>query len=208
MTIDIPEGGFRTIYADPAWPYRNFTDSAHGAVNSHYPTMTVDDICKIPVGEKFANKSSVLLLWATGPHMDSAMKVIPAWGYEFVTMAPWLKSTPSSGDIYTGIGFWFQSTSEYLLVAKRGKAKKRKGKSTLGLLVDFLSERSFCAPRKKHSEKPTELHTWIEYNLDGPYLDLFARKCHGDKWTSWGYDLGYRLSESGVEEWKPGPEGN
>lgn len=200
-------GEFRTILADPAWPYRQFSDSAQGAVKAQYDTMSIDDICAIPVADKFAHKNSILLLWSTWPHVDNATRVMQAWGFEHVTGCPWIKTSPSTGSIYTGIGFWFQSCSEYLLVGKRGKGKRKKGgKSTLGLLVDFLGERAFCSPRKKHSEKPFELYSWVEYNLDGPYLELFARQKWNEKWTAYGLDLGYKLTANGAEPYAPATE--
>lgn len=200
---------FKLIYADVAWEYDSYTSSDHGAVASQYPTMTVSEIAAIPVGEKFAHDNAIMLFWATWPHLQDAMTVIKTWGFDYVTGAPWVKTVPSSGDVRLGIGYYFQSTSECLLLCKRGKGKRRKGsKAMFGLLTSLaqdMKERVLYAPRKRHSEKPVLLYDYIEANCDGPYLELFARTTRPG-WTSWGLDTGWRLTKDGVEPYVPATE--
>ncbi len=54
---------YGVILADPAWQYRN---KGNGAAENHYPTMTMDDICNLAVGELAAD-DCVLVLWAAWP---------------------------------------------------------------------------------------------------------------------------------------------
>ena len=127
-----------------------------------------------------------------------------AWGFhEYVTGIPWVKTSPNTGNIRTGIGFWFQSTSEVFLIFRRGKppapdgSKLKKRSPPKGLLCG--SEGQFYAPTKEHSAKPLLVYDWARAKLKGPFLELFARnQIHG--WTNWGKDTGYWLDENGVRQ--------
>ena len=61
------------IYADPPWHY----DRKHGSgvAENHYPTMSIEEICALPVSE-LAAKDSALFLWATFPQLNEAFRVI------------------------------------------------------------------------------------------------------------------------------------
>ena len=67
------------IYADPPWHY----DRKHGSgvAENHYPTMSIEEICALPVSE-LAAKDSALFLWATFPQLNEAFRVIDAWAPE------------------------------------------------------------------------------------------------------------------------------
>ena len=48
--IKFPDKKYNIIYADPAWHFSNW--SGKGTVKApinHYPTMSLTDICKLPV---------------------------------------------------------------------------------------------------------------------------------------------------------------
>ena len=49
--MSFPDKKYNIIYADPAWSYSNFQGKgkSHGDVSSHYKTMSVADIKKLPV---------------------------------------------------------------------------------------------------------------------------------------------------------------
>lgn len=77
------------IYADPPWRY----DRKHGSgvAENHYLTMSIEEICALPVSE-LAAKDSALFLWATFPQLNEAFRVIDAWGFKYKTLAfLWLK---------------------------------------------------------------------------------------------------------------------
>ena len=48
------------IYADPPWHY----DRKHGSgvAENHYPTMSIEEICALPVSELAAKDSALFLL--------------------------------------------------------------------------------------------------------------------------------------------------
>lgn len=199
----MPDQEYGVIYADPNWIYANFGAKKHGSPKTHYGVSESGDIAKIPVS-RWAAKDCILLLCATWPKLLQAFEVASVWGFgEYVTGIPWIKTSPSSGNIRTGIGFWFQSTSEIFLVFRRGKppapdgSKLKKRSPPKGLLCG--SEGQFYAPVKEHSAKPLLIYDWARAKLRGPYLELFARnQIHG--WTCWGHDTGFHLDENGVHE--------
>ena len=51
--LPLPDKKYSVIYADPPWAYRQCgaTAKSRGNAVKHYPTMTTDDICKLPVAK-------------------------------------------------------------------------------------------------------------------------------------------------------------
>jgi N6-adenosine-specific RNA methylase IME4 len=168
---------FGTIVADPPWNYnsaRSDTRKNRGYVNyresgSQYPVLDTDSLCALPVGE-LATNEAVLLLWTTFPFIPDALKVIKAWGFEYVTGLPWVKiqSIDPPVPVY-GVGYWFRGAAELVLVGKRKKSYRSN-------YIGFMSE-SF-----EHSRKPDDIHAVAEEIYPGPYLELFARRVY-DGWT-------------------------
>ena len=50
------------------------------AIEQQYPTMTLDEICAMPVEARCAD-DTVLYLWTTPPKLGEAFEVIRAWGF-------------------------------------------------------------------------------------------------------------------------------
>lgn len=173
---------YGVILADPPWRYRDIAPSR--AVENHYPTMPIEDICALPVGE-FARPDTVLLLWATNPKLVEALRVVEAWGFEYVTAMPWVKvDHPPQVNFWGewqfrpqfGMGWWVRGCAELILIAKRGKAHPPAA-SFVGLL----------SPNYEHSRKPDNLYHYAEA-LPGPYLELFARR-RRNGWDAWGNEV-------------------
>jgi N6-adenosine-specific RNA methylase IME4 len=40
--------------------------------------------------------------------------------------------------------------------------------------------------KREHSRKPDEQYDLIESCSPGPYLEMFGRGVHSEKWTTWG----------------------
>lgn len=88
----LPKGPFDVILADPPWEYRNFSDSINGASVSVYDVLRTEDICALPV-EASAADNCALCLWATFPKIQEALRVIAAWGFEYVgVLFDWTKT--------------------------------------------------------------------------------------------------------------------
>ena len=173
---------YGVILADPPWDYRN---GGNGRAAAHYPLMTPEQIAKLPVGD-FAHDSSVLLMWATWPQMQTAMALVgPAWGFEYVTGFPWIKLyDPPVYDLFGdvrirptwGTGAWVRGCSEPVTIWKKKNAKPPQ--------ADFMG---LISKRMQHSRKPDNLHEYAE-SFPGPYLELFARRPRAG-WDVWGNEV-------------------
>jgi len=162
-------GKFDIIYADPPWEY-NFSVSDSRAIESHYPTMKLDEICKLKIP---AAENAVLFLWVPQPKLREGLKVIDAWGFEYKTGMVWVKDR-------IGMGYYVRGKHELLLIATRGKPELP--------LPENRPESVIEAPRTNHSEKPKVIYDIIEKMYPNKrYLEMFARSQH-DGWVAWGHE--------------------
>ena len=179
---------FDVLYADPPWRYDDRATSGERGVEFQYPTMTDGEICAVQPQRLMAD-DSVCLLWVTPPRLDSGMRVLRAWGYEYVTIAfTWVKS-PRGSDVCTtealkklhwGMGNHTRANCEHVLLGRRGRLKR----------VDAGVHSVVIAPVREHSQKPDEVRQRIErlYGPERRYVELFARdEVFG--WTALGNDV-------------------
>lgn len=165
----LPAGPFDVIVADPPW-CDDFGKSSGRAVERHYSTMKLEEICALPVSA-IAEPNAVIFLWTTAPMLEKSLEVLKAWGFDYRTNAVWVKDK-------IGTGKWLRNRHEQILLGRRGKFRC----SSLG---DSVIE----APRRRHSEKPEQLQDRIEAAFQGmKYLELFARR-ERSGWTSWGNEV-------------------
>lgn len=167
--VPFPEGKYRVLYADPPWDYSN--SGLGGSAAQHYPTMSMDDLCALPVS-RLAVDDAVLFLWVTSPQLSNAFPLFDAWGFEYKTSLVWVKDKPTYGKL----AFYVRSRHELLLIATRGSCLPR---------CDELPESLIESPRAEHSRKPALVYETIERMYAGPYVELFART-RRDGWESWG----------------------
>lgn len=217
----LPPVLFSTTMADPNWGYMNFGLARHGAARSQYAGSTSEILGRIPMSE-WTRRDGNLFLWATGPKIETAIDVQRAWGYHVVTMAPWVKTVPSKGEIKRGVGFWGYGAAEYLLMCRRGNGVTPKyrdmGDKPMMLLcgprenpvfyqkslhdqladpeLTSLAPAAFYNKLGPHSRKPLSLFEWVEAYFPGRYLELFARGTR-EGWTCVGHETGWHLSEEG-----------
>jgi len=159
------------IYADPPWRYENPPIGATSrAIENHYPTMTLEEICALPVNE-LATDDAMLYLWATAPKLAECMKVIESWGFEYRTDMVWDKEV-------IGMGYHARNQHETLLIAKRGSIPPPKAGTQP---ASVYRER-----RGEHSAKPTFYYEMIEAAYPGlPKIELFCRSPRAG-WEAWG----------------------
>jgi N6-adenosine-specific RNA methylase IME4 len=182
MTLPLPTGPYSIIYADPPWSYGERVQ--HGGAGkpytscagAFYPTMSVEDICALPVREILAPKA-ILFLWTTGPLLAECMPVFRAWGFRYKTVAfVWDKLRVNPG-AYT------MSQCEYCLVGVRGGIPKPRGARNVRQLVQYA--------RTTHSTKPAAVRTRIDAMFPGTALkrvELFART-RAIGWDAWGNEI-------------------
>lgn len=166
--MPLPQGPFDTILADPAWSYNN--SGAQGSAAKQYETMSVEEICAMPVQEVAAD-NAVLLLWATAPLLPDAMRVIKAWGFTYKTKIVWHKNT-------FGPGFWVRAKAEDVLIATRGKPP----------IPTDAPPGVVCMKNEGHSKKPRAMYPIYERLGGGRRLELFARQ-RREGWVPWGNQL-------------------
>jgi N6-adenosine-specific RNA methylase IME4 len=163
------------IYADPPWAFDVY-DANSGLVRAaaaHYPTMTFEEICKLPVAE-LGTPDAALFLWSTSPHLEKAIRVIEAWGFEYTTNLVWVKHAP-------GLGYWVRNQHELLLIAARGQMRSPPEGSRPPSVIH--------AARREHSQKPDEAYEIIERMYpDLPKIELFARS-RRPGWDAWGNEI-------------------
>ena len=152
------------IYADPPWEYE-FSPKAGSAIEKHYPTMKLEDICGLPIKD-IASKDCYLFMWTTMPKLEESFKVINAWGFRYRTCAfVWIKIKKNNEasqfsflpidqfDEWYGNGIYVRQNVEMVLLARNGREKINLNKSDVKQIV--------YAPRQKHSKKPDEVRTRI-----------------------------------------------
>lgn len=177
---------YATISADPPWPFGDQGSrmapnySGKGRKKARYKTMTLDDICAMPV-QKLAAHDAYLWLWCPNALVldGSATLVARAWGFEPKQMIPWIK-TDKKGRPRLGGGHHTRVVSETLILCTR-RSPKALHRDQPGLLEEPL-----VAERQGHSAKPPCQYPLIERVSRGPRLELFARGEPRRGWDAWG----------------------
>ena len=170
---------FGTVLADPPWRFVNRTGKMapeHRRL-SRYETMTVDEICDLPVSQVMLDRAH-LYLWVPNALMPDGLRVMQAWGFTYKSNLIWHKVRKDGGSDGRGVGFYFRNVTEMILFGVRGK--------NIRTLAPGRRQVNLIATRKQeHSRKPDEQYAVIESCSEGPFLELFARGCR-DGWASWG----------------------
>ena len=175
-----PRGRFDILYADPPWDYKGQLQhngaggrDTGGAIR-HYPTATVAEMSRWPVTD-IAEDNALLFMWSSSPHLDQAIDLGKAWGFQWATIAfVWDKQKVNPG-------FYTMSQCELCLVFKRGRIPSPRGQRNVR---QFIS-----AMRGRHSAKPDEVRARISAMFPAQKkLEMFARK-QILGWTAWGLDV-------------------
>ena len=170
---------FGTILADPPWQFQNRTGKVapeHKRLN-RYGTMTLDEICALPV-EDIAADPAHLYLWVPNALLPDGLRVMNEWGFRYISNIIWHKVRKDGGSDGRGVGFYFRNVTEVILFGVRGKNARTlaPGRRQVNL---------FGTRKREHSRKPDEQYDIIEACSPGPYLEMFARGAR-PKWTVWG----------------------
>ncbi len=173
--VPLPDSKFPIIYADPPWRYENPPIGASNrSIENHYPTMTLEEICAVPI-EDIAAENAVLLMWSTVPKLAECLEVIDAWGFTYRTGMVWVKDR-------IGMGYHARNRHELLLIAKRGQLAPPEPSNRPDSVVE--------APRQAHSAKPPIFYELIERMYpNAPKIELFCRSPRKG-WAAWGNEAG------------------
>ena len=180
---------YSVLYADPAWDYDGKTQhngkvGVKSAIN-HYPTMTLEQLKALDI-QSLCEDDCVLFLWSSSPHLDQAIDLMKAWGFEYKTIAfIWDKQK-------TNPGYYTLSRCEVCLVGKKGKFPQPRGSRKEH---QFLSEM-----RSKHSKKPDEIRNRITKMFPTQAkIELFAREVV-EGWDRWGNEVESTTQIKSTEE--------
>jgi N6-adenosine-specific RNA methylase IME4 len=184
---------FRTVLADPPWQFQNRTGKMapeHKRL-SRYPTMTLREICGLPV-EAIVAETAHLYLWVPNALLPEGLKVMEHWGFSYKSNIIWYKVRKDGGPDRRGVGFYFRNVTEVLLFGVRGKNART-------LQLGRTQENIISTQKREHSRKPDEQYALIEGCSCGPRLEMFAR---GPRigWTVWG-----NQAEDYVPTWETYP---
>jgi N6-adenosine-specific RNA methylase IME4/ParB-like chromosome segregation protein Spo0J len=163
---------YAVLYADPPWHFEVYNEESgvERAAGNHYFTMSLDEICALPV-PGLATPDAVLFMWTTAPHLRESFDVLAAWGFQYKTNIVWVK-----GKI--GLGYFVRNQHELLLVATKGAMPSPSPAERPSSVID--------APRREHSRKPDEAYAIIEQMYpELPKIELFARNAR-EGWAAWG----------------------
>ncbi|MEM9318441.1 MAG: MT-A70 family methyltransferase [Pseudomonadota bacterium] len=170
---------FGTVLADPPWRFANRTGKVapeHRRL-ARYPTMTLEDICALPLAEHLAERAHCYM-WVPNALLPEGLRVLQAWGFTYKSNIVWHKVRKDGGSDGRGVGFYFRNVTELLLFGTRGKDARTLAPGRRQ--VNMVQSR-----KREHSRKPDEQYDLIEACSWGPYLELFGRGVR-DGWTVWG----------------------
>ena len=185
LTRFLADRRFGTIMADPPWRFANRTGKVapeHRRL-ARYPTMTLADICALPVADHLTDPAHCYL-WVPNALLPDGLRVLAAWGFAYKSNIVWHKIRKDEGpdgrkmSDGRGVGFYFRNVTELLLFGVRGKNARTEAPGRRQ--VNMIQTR-----KREHSRKPDEQYDLIESCSRGPYLELFGRG-RRDGWTTWG----------------------
>ena len=178
----LPDKEYDVIYADPPWDYKGQKQHTgaegmreSGGAIEHYPTVTLEDLKSLDV-QSIVKEDALLFMWATSPHLDQAIELGEAWGFDYKTVAfVWDKQVLNPGS-YT------LSQCEFVLVFKHGKRPVDPHRQ--------LNQRQFLSKeRTEHSVKPDEIRDRIFLMYpNAQRIELFARGIV-EGWDAWGNEV-------------------
>jgi N6-adenosine-specific RNA methylase IME4 len=187
----LESGPFSTVLADPPWRFQNRTGKVapeHRRL-SRYDTMSVSEVCALPVDE-IVTSDAHLYLWVPNALIADGLKVMEAWGFTYKSNIVWAKRRKDGGPDGRGVGFYFRNVTELVLFGVRGRMRTLPpGRRQ----VNMIETR-----KREHSRKPDELYPIIEKCSPGPYLEMFARYARQD-WSSWGLEADHDITPRGVQ---------
>jgi len=180
-TPSLPEGKYNVFYIDPPWEYGDKLIEGYGAVEHHYTSMTIQELCELDI-KNIVDDNAVLFLWVTSPLLEECFSVIKAFGFSYRASFIWDK-------VKHNWGHYNSVRHEFLLICVKGTFLPQ-SKELHDSVISI--ERS-----KEHSEKPEYFRELIERMYPrGKWIELFAR-CDKKKkkvleekgWTLWGAQI-------------------
>jgi N6-adenosine-specific RNA methylase IME4 len=170
---------FKSILIDPPWKFIARSEKGEGrSAGEHYTTTGLDPIKALPLTDLAAD-DCVMFMWMVDWCPKWALELIEHWGFEHKTTAfTWAKQTESGEGWHMGQGYWTRANPEDCWLATRGHPQR----------IHADVRQLVVAPVMEHSRKPDEIHDRIMRLVDGPYLEIYARRARNG-WVTWGNEI-------------------
>ena len=175
---------YQIIYADPPWPIRWRASEKIGTKPLAYPTMTISELCALPVKD-IADDYSMLFMWVTNEFLPEGLGIIKFWGFQYNKLWTWCKPTCSGGHP--------RNATEHIIEAGRGMI------NSIGKHEKAINN-WFQAPTKGHSVKPGIARKIIEHCYPNTTkIELFARQ-KTEGWDCIGNEINGKDIKQQLEE--------
>ncbi len=179
---------YAIIYADPPWQFDVWSRETglEKCPDRHYPTMTVEEICALPVSDLVA-ETALLFLWITVPKLNRMDEIFRAWGRVIcddpeygIIKQPWTYVSNYNWDkVNIGPGRWNRNQHEHLLIARIGNVPAP--------LPSQRVRSNYTEAREEHSAKPDYFAKLIETQYPQlSKIELFRRGPAREGWDAWG----------------------
>jgi N6-adenosine-specific RNA methylase IME4 len=151
------------LVVDPPWPMKKFVMKIHGNEKPEldYKTMSLEDIARLNLVERFAGENCHVFLWTTNRFLPAALEILKTWGVKYSLPFIWHKN---GGPQPVGQA---QYNSELCIYGRVGKPK-------------FVTTKNFftCfnAKRTGHSKKPEEFYEMLRRVTSGYRIDCYNRR--------------------------------
>lgn len=165
---------YRTILIDPPWAMKMtglYQTRKLRPARLVYPTMTIEEIERLPVGE-LAEVGCHLWLWTTNQFLEAGLQLMRHWGFTYHAPIHWIK--PS------GCGNYFVHRTQTMLFGYRTKCQFNKERYKPNIIE--------TGSPKRHSQKPDVSYSYIESISDEPRIELFSRQKRFG-WDVWGNEV-------------------
>jgi N6-adenosine-specific RNA methylase IME4 len=143
----------------------------HGDTELPYPTMTMEELLRLPVCQ-LADDDCHLWLWTTNQFLEDGFILMRAWGFKYLSPIHVVK--PS------GVGNYFVQLSQTMLFGYREKCKFP--------LRRYRPNVINVKQPARHSEKWDETYDYIESISPPSRLEMFARRKR-EGWDVWGNEI-------------------
>jgi N6-adenosine-specific RNA methylase IME4 len=174
VALHRPHGGWRVIFADPAWPaLGNSKEKPGKSAGGHYELMKVAEMEAMPV-KTMAADDALLCMWVTVPYAEHGFRLARSWGFAYKTQLTWPKGRIAHG-------YWARNAHEMLYICRRGKFPCE--------MPALFPTSVIPTKRRAHSRKPEWPQCQVEARFpDIPKLELFARAPRAG-WTVMGNEV-------------------
>lgn len=201
---------FGVVAADPPWKFDDQLPGDTRGADNHYDTMTIPEICALPVRDVI-DRDCALLLWVPSAIIRDGIAVAHAWGFTEKQTWIWVKTkkgvpVTAAGDLDLEklipklkdgtitedqlaflMGRYGRNCHEIALLCTRGRVIPHVHDKTIRTV--------FFAPVTRHSEKPECFQDALEKMFpDLRKLELFARRKR-PQWACVGNEAPATLGE-------------